>query len=187
MRTICLLGLVALISLTQTKDISGTWVAKRQTPNGEMELVYELKVADGKITGTQKMQFGDSPIIDGKIDGDQFEFTVEMGSSGNLQKRVVTGKIVGDELHFVPAMPGPPPGAAGQGGPGGSGGGTRGGMFANEPVIARRGTPTPSYRAPAVDYKSLPAVELPALKDLPYNGLAKTPPMGWNSWNKFRT
>ena len=25
----------------------------------------------------------------------------------------------------------------------------------------------------------------PALKDLPYNGLAKTPPMGWNSWNAF--
>ncbi len=26
---------------------------------------------------------------------------------------------------------------------------------------------------------------LPALKDLADNGLAKTPPMGWNSWNKF--
>ena len=26
---------------------------------------------------------------------------------------------------------------------------------------------------------------LPALKDLPDNGLARTPPMGWNSWNKF--
>ena len=25
----------------------------------------------------------------------------------------------------------------------------------------------------------------PALHDVPYNGLAKTPPMGWNSWNKF--
>ncbi len=26
-----------------------------------------------------------------------------------------------------------------------------------------------------------------ALKDLPYNGLAKTPPMGWNSWNAFES
>jgi alpha-galactosidase len=26
---------------------------------------------------------------------------------------------------------------------------------------------------------------LPALKDVPDNGLARTPPMGWNSWNKF--
>ncbi len=27
---------------------------------------------------------------------------------------------------------------------------------------------------------------LPALHKVPDNGLAKTPPMGWNSWNKFR-
>ncbi len=26
---------------------------------------------------------------------------------------------------------------------------------------------------------------LPALKELPDNGLVRTPPMGWNSWNKF--
>jgi alpha-galactosidase len=29
------------------------------------------------------------------------------------------------------------------------------------------------------------ALPLPALKDLPDNGQARTPPMGWNSWNKF--
>jgi alpha-galactosidase len=28
---------------------------------------------------------------------------------------------------------------------------------------------------------------LPPLREVPYNGLAKTPPMGWNSWNKFGT
>ena len=54
-------------------------------------------------------------------------------------------------------------------------------------VTARRGTPTPSYRAPSVDYASLPKLTLPALKTIPLNGLAMTPPMGWNSWNKFHT
>jgi alpha-galactosidase len=29
------------------------------------------------------------------------------------------------------------------------------------------------------------AVPLPELRELPYNGLAATPPMGWNSWNHF--
>jgi alpha-galactosidase len=57
----------------------------------------------------------------------------------------------------------------------------------SSPLIARRGTPTPSYRAPSVNYATLPKIELPALSTLPANGLAKTPPMGWNSWNKFRT
>jgi alpha-galactosidase len=28
-------------------------------------------------------------------------------------------------------------------------------------------------------------IEPPALRDLPDNGLARTPPMGWNSWNHF--
>jgi len=30
-----------------------------------------------------------------------------------------------------------------------------------------------------------PRLPLPDLRDLPDNGLARTPPMGWNSWNKF--
>ena len=30
-----------------------------------------------------------------------------------------------------------------------------------------------------------PRLPLPELRDLPDNGLARTPPMGWNSWNKY--
>jgi alpha-galactosidase len=190
------------------KDISGTWIANLKNAMGDMELVYELKVENGKITGAQRMSFGDSPIIDGKIDGDHFEFTIQMESFGTMQNRVVTGEIVGDQLRIVPVMPGPPtdadtPGgsapagagttsaAAGSAAPGGAGdsGGPGGpmGEMKTGPVMAHRGTPTPSYRAATVDYKKLPKTDLPALKELPANGLAKTPPMGWNSWNKFQT
>jgi alpha-galactosidase len=38
-----------------------------------------------------------------------------------------------------------------------------------------------------VDYAKLPRILLPELHPIPANGLAKTPPMGWNSWNKFQT
>lgn len=31
-----------------------------------------------------------------------------------------------------------------------------------------------------------PKLPLPELQDVPDNGLVRTPPMGWNSWNKFR-
>ena len=35
---------------------------------------------------------------------------------------------------------------------------------------------------------AMPAkLPLPALHKVPYNGLAKTPPMGWNSWNQFKS
>ncbi len=179
---------------------------------GEMEIVYKLEVHDGKITGTQSLPFGDSPIVDGAVTGDTFHFTVELDSFGTIQKKEVTGKIVGDTLILTPAMPsrpggvgpgGPPPGMAGPGGPGGPppsgpggpppGAGPQGAPpaarsgFQNGPVTARRGVPTPSYRAPSVDYAKLERIALPPLHPLPANKLAKTPPMGWNSWNKFRT
>jgi alpha-galactosidase len=161
--------------------VSGTWVAKMKSPMGEMELVYHLKIIDGKIIGTQELPFGDSPIVDGVVTGDTFHFTVALESFGQIQNREVTGKIVDDTLVLTPAMPAPPPGA----GPPASSG--SGGGFHIGPVVAKRGVPTPSFRAAPVDYAALPRVALPALHSVPYNGLAKTPPMGWNSWNKFQT
>ncbi len=177
------------------------------SPMGEMEIVYKLTVKDGKITGSQGLPFGDSPIVDGAVQGDAFHFTVALEMFGDIQKKDVTGKIVGDTLVLTPAMPGPPPGmgpggpppggpeAAPGGGPGEGPGpgpapgpaGAPGGGFHMGEVVARRGSAAVSYRASSVDYATLPKVALPALKALPANGLAQTPPMGWNSWNKFQT
>ncbi len=43
-----------------------------------------------------------------------------------------------------------------------------------------------AHKATAADTIARPAyIAPPALHDVPYNGLAKTPPMGWNSWNLF--
>jgi alpha-galactosidase len=38
---------------------------------------------------------------------------------------------------------------------------------------------------PADDFPKPTYVDPPTLHKVPYNGLAKTPPMGWNSWNLF--
>ncbi len=46
----------------------------------------------------------------------------------------------------------------------------------------------PFTAKPATDADEIPTpayIEPPALHPIPYNGLAKTPPMGWNSWNLF--
>ena len=130
-----------------------------------MEYVYELKVdASGKITGTQRMLFGDSPIIDGKFNGNDFELTVQQEFFGNPSNVTVKGTIEGETLKITPAMPGPRPGPSGVpgGGPGFPPGGPgRGRGFSSGPLTFRRGTPTPSYRAASVDYTALPKVELP--------------------------
>ena len=182
----------------QQPDISGTWVANAESPMGKMEFVWELKVVGGKITGTQRLPFGDTPIVDGTISGNAFELIVETEMFGTISRHVVKGTIEGDTLRITPALPPPPPGmgppgpadpgaarpggAAGPGGPGGPGGPP---SFLTRPVVARRGTPAPSFRAPSVDYSKLPAVELPALHDVPATAPVKAPPMGWNSWNRF--
>jgi alpha-galactosidase len=53
--------------------------------------------------------------------------------------------------------------------------GNRGG---HHPFVAKPGGP--GDELPTVAY-----IEPPPIKPVPYNGLAKTPPMGWNSWNLF--
>lgn len=181
-----LLGLAVVLSLcAQITDISGVWVAKTQSPMGDSEVVYRFKVVDGKLTGSQTLPFGgEALVIDGKIAGDAFEFTVQMDTPGGVQKATGTGKIVGEQLHITPAMP-PIPQSAGPRPPGGPGGGMR--RMLSGPLIASRGTPTPTYRAPAIDYKTLKKIELEPVQNVPHNNLAETPPMGWNSWNKFRT
>jgi alpha-galactosidase len=178
-RNLVVVSVCALLLGAQMKNLSGTWVARSTGPMGDREFVWDLKTdATGKITGTQRGPFGDSPIVDGRVTGDKVELTVETESFGTISKTTIEGTIVGDELHITPAMPAMP--AMPAGGRGGRG-------FTAQPMIARIGVPTPSYRAPSVNYATLPKVALPAIKDLPWNGLAKTPPMGWNSWNKFRT
>lgn len=196
------------IASAAAPDVTGTWVSRMTGPMGEMEFVFRLKAeADGRLGGSINSPFTNAPILAGSINGNDIELTIETESFGDLQRRTVKGKLVGDELQFESAslMPGgppaggPPAGAPPAGGPpsggpparaGGAGGPALAGLPAmNLPqtLIARRGTPTPSYKAGPVDYKTLPTLELPALKALPVNKLAMKPPMGWNSWNKFHT
>ena len=52
------------------------------------------------------------------------------------------------------------------------------------PAVAATNT---SYRPGPVDYHALPQLTLPPRAKLPWNDLARTPPMGWNSWNRFAT
>lgn len=57
-------------------DIDGTWKTNIQGPNGDMELTFVFKMADGKLTGVVQSPNGDIAITNTKVDGKQFSFDV---------------------------------------------------------------------------------------------------------------
>lgn len=59
-------------------DVSGTWSDHNEFTDGEMEIIYKLKVTDGKITGTATMPFGESPIVNGAVEGENIHFVVQI-------------------------------------------------------------------------------------------------------------
>jgi alpha-galactosidase len=154
-------------------DVTGNWMVSQQTADGNVRKTYfDLKQDGEKITGFIHDSRSDRKIQEGSID-----------AAGNI--KLVTA---------------PPNGGAGiPGGPGRPG--APGGRGAPQPTTAKlsadglhvmmrvgRGEPETdlvAVKRPAGEGGAPARIEPPALHKIPYNGLAKTPPMGWNSWNKF--
>ena len=83
-------------------------------------------------------------------------FTLSSAPAGNPRRVVYRGTIAGDELTMTVVRPGRP----------------------DQMLTAKRG-PESAGRLPE-------RIPPPALHPVSDNGLARTPPMGWNSWNHFR-
>jgi alpha-galactosidase len=171
---------------TPEGNVTGTWIAMVSTRTDDVELVFEFKMQDGKITGWERVPFGDWKIIDGKQEGNHIELTVRADIFGRSQDQRISGDVINDEMRISAPVPRRPP-QSDESAPPVANAVKRQYPSWNDPVTLHRGTPTPTYRAPIVDYDTLPKLELPELKDLPANGLAQAPPMGWNSWNRFHT
>jgi len=56
--------------------VEGTWKAKMEGPNGDMELTFVFKMDGETLTGTLKSPNGDVEITNTKIDGNEFSFDV---------------------------------------------------------------------------------------------------------------
>jgi alpha-galactosidase len=153
-------------------DVTGNWLVKQEAPDGNVrETYFDLKQSGSTITGAMRSMNFDRQIQSGTIDGDG-KIVLTMAGQNNRPGQRIQAKFVNGELTvMMPARGGP-----GRGGPG------RGGPGAGGPPPAEE---MKASRAPAGAGGPPAKIEPPALHKVPYNGLAKTPPMGWNSWNKF--
>ena len=130
---------------------------------------YVFKVTGNTFTGTTFNVTSHQDVIDGTINGQQITFKVrnEWDFSGRGPAEY-KGTLNGDDLTIEPAVQQP---AAARGGRGGGGG----------PVTLKKVSNVAEYVV-ASEMRHTP---FPGFKPIKPNGLALTPPMGWNSWNKF--
>ncbi|HMF74874.1 MAG TPA: glycoside hydrolase family 27 protein [Bryobacteraceae bacterium] len=151
-----------LIPAVYAADFTGHWVATTHAPDGAVrETSLWLKAEGNAFTGYMSARNqDDATVSEAKISGDDISFSVVRDYYGEARKSSFTGTFVngGLTLHT--------PGPNGQ----------------RRDLVFKRVSSDPPGPMPAPRAK----LKLPAAAPVRYNGLAKTPPMGWNSWNKFR-
>ncbi len=101
------LALMALLAIpAMAADITGTWKATAEGPNGTMERTFVFKVDGNKLTGeTISSMFGKSAITDGKIEGDTFSFTITLKFQDNEMKLNYKGKVEGEQIKMTVESP----------------------------------------------------------------------------------
>src|SRR5215471_575071 len=159
--TIALFASMVLFVRSQQspEPLTGNWVVRTPTTNndGTFRTTYlNLKQDGQKITGTIRVTQFFYRIIESTGGPDGFTLTGSMMDGKTERKVQYEGKLAGDELHIsTRRRPQDPP------------------------------TEMVAVRAPAGEGAMPARNALPPLHKVADNGLARTPPMGWNSWNKF--
>jgi alpha-galactosidase len=138
-------------------DLTGNWLAATPNSDGTFRKTYlNLKQEGDRITGTVRTTQFWYTVSESKPGPDGFTLTVSMKDGNTERKASYVVKMVGDELH----------------------------------VTTRRNRTSPpvelaAHRVPAGEGVIPARIPPPDLHKVRDNGLVRTPPMGWNSWNKF--
>src|SRR6266478_5955790 len=157
MKSLCTFLPVLLAVPCFAADLTGNWVVRDPLPDGTFGTTYlDLHQEGSRITGTIRVTQFYFKIVDGTGGSEGFTLTGSMMDGSNERRVKYEGKLVGDELH-----------------------------------VATRRRPDSeliqmvAHRAPPGEGAYPARLPLPAIHKVADNGLAKAPPMGWNSWNKF--
>jgi hypothetical protein len=87
--------------LLPAADVTGTWKGSFDFNGQPVPLTFVMKTAEGVVTGTvDGLPTPNVEIKEGKIDGDDLSFSVNIDYQGNPVKLVLKGKVSGDEIKF---------------------------------------------------------------------------------------
>jgi hypothetical protein len=77
-------------------DLDGKWKGSINTDMGEISFTMVYKVDGEKVTGSMISEMGDMQITDGKITGNEIEYSFDVQG----MKIKHTGKIDGDKINM---------------------------------------------------------------------------------------
>lgn len=105
MRTKTFFGSIALVVLflvpVWAAELNGKWFAEYQSPDGQTrQSTFTFEVKGDTLTGTVAGARGESPIENGKVNGDEISFSVTRNRGGNNLKFQYKGKVSGEEIKF---------------------------------------------------------------------------------------
>ena len=138
-------------------DLTGNWLVRDSRPGDvSIDSYFNLAQTGDRITGTIRVTQFFYSITESTGGPAGFTITGSLKDGSSTRTVRYEGKLEGDELHLA----------------------TR--RRPDAPL-----TEMVAHRAPAGAGAYPARLPLPQLHKVPYNRVGATPPMGWNSWNKF--
>ena len=137
---------------------NGRWVSEIVRPDGDRRpIAFFLKQDGDSLSGAVMRDYNLRNFTEGKVAGNEAHWVVVTGSGARERRYEYHAKLADGALHVTL------PGSDGE-------------------VVVKKDSDDPTPEPP---FAKLPKPVLPAIRPLSDNGLARTPPMGWNSWNHF--
>ena len=99
---VTVVGALLLAATAFAAAADGTWTGTLATPNGDFQQIFKFKADADKLTGTMTGPDGtDIAITDGKIDGNNVSFTVNLDFGGNSIQLNYKGVIADDSIALT--------------------------------------------------------------------------------------
>lgn len=99
---LAIMAVLCLSFVALAADVTGKWTAEVPGRNGTQTQTYTLKSSGDKVEGSVTTQRGETPIANGKLDGDTLTFDVSRaGRDGATMTQKYTGKVKGDSIDFT--------------------------------------------------------------------------------------
>ncbi len=151
-----------LCTAAGAQSLTGTWTGPATTADNGLEMKLAIIDEGGKITGYVLSPRSTDAIVDGKAEGGNLTLEAERRGRNGIEKVTYTAVLENGKLKLtLPAY-----------------GRTRPPQVFE---LSRASTAAPEPLPPAAA-----PISLPMPSAVRSSGLARTPPMGWNSWNKFQ-